>query len=236
MINNKRVLAIIPARAGSKGIIRKNIKKINGKPLIAYTIEEALKSKYIDRVIVSTEDEEIAEISEKFGAEIPFFRPKELAQDNTPGIDPIIHSICYLEENEDYICEYVICLQCTSPFRKTYEIDEAIKELIEKDGDSIVSVCESEISPYWMKKIKSNKIIDFLDSGKNYKRRQDLPNIYRLNGAIYAAKTQIILQNKNWYTKNTLPYVMSKKSSIDIDDLIDFKFAEFLMKEKIYDK
>lgn len=230
MINDKKILAIIPARGGSKGIPHKNIKDLNGKPLIAYSIEEAIKSRYIDKLIVSTEDEEIAAISKKIGVEVPFLRPKELSEDNTPGIDPILHAVKWLQD-KGYNFDYVMCLQCTSPFRKHSQIDKAIEMLIEKDADSIVSVCESEITPYWMKKIENGKLKDFLNQDIFYARRQDAPKVYRLNGAIYLAKTQILLDVKNWYTKNTLPYVMDKMSSVDIDNILDFKFAEFLMKE-----
>lgn len=233
MIGNKFVVAIIPARGGSKGIPRKNIKNLNGKPLIAYTIDEALKSKYIDRVIVSTEDLEIAEISKSFGAEVPFLRPKELAQDDTPGIEPIIHSINYLVNNENYNFDYVMCLQCTSPLRNSKQIDEAIDEIYKKDADSAVSVCESEVNPYWMKVIQDGKMLDFLNDNKFYARRQDLPIVYRLNGAIYLAKIEIILNKKSWYTNNTVPIIMDKISSIDIDDEIDFKFVEFLLKQGV---
>ncbi|WP_416176248.1 cytidylyltransferase domain-containing protein [Clostridium sp.] len=230
VINNKKVLAIIPARGGSKGIPRKNIKNINGRPLISYSIEEARKSKYIDKLIVSTEDSEIAKISKKFGAEIPFLRPKELSKDTTPGIEPILHAVSWFK-NKGITFDYVMCLQCTSPFRKYSQIDKAIEVLIEKNGDSIVSVCESEITPYWMKKIEYGKLKDFLDNNIFYSRRQDAPKVYRLNGAIYMTKTDVLIKYKNWYTENTLPYVMDEISSIDIDNMLDFKFVEFLMKE-----
>ncbi len=230
MINNKKILAIIPARGGSKGVPHKNIKEINDRPLISYTIEEAINSRYIDKLIVSTEDKSIAEISRKYGAEVPFLRPRELALDETPGIDPILHAVkCLKDKGCNF--DYVMCLQCTSPFRKYYQIDESIKSLYDEDADSIVSVCESEITPYWMKKIKDGRLKNFMDESIFYARRQDIPKTYRLNGAIYLAKTGILLDIKNWYTENTLPYVMDEISSIDIDNMIDFKFAEFLMKE-----
>jgi N-acylneuraminate cytidylyltransferase/CMP-N,N'-diacetyllegionaminic acid synthase len=230
MINNKTILAIIPARGGSKGIPHKNIKDLNGKPLIAWTIKESLKSKYIDKLIVSTEDKEIAEISKKYGAKVPFLRPAELALDSTPGIDPILHAVKWFK-NRNCNFDYVMCLQCTSPFRTYDQIDEAIENLFEKDADSIVSVCENEITPYWMKKIENGKLKDFLDENVFYARRQDVPKVYRLNGAIYMAKTQLLLNIKNWYTENTIPYIMDEISSIDIDNILDFKFAEFVMKE-----
>lgn len=225
------ILAIIPARGGSKGVPKKNIKAINGEPLIAYTIKEAKKSKYIERVIVSTEDEEISRISLEYGGEVPYLRPKELAEDHTPGIDPVIHCIEWLRENENYIPEYVCLLQCTSPLRKIQIIDAAIEKIISSGTDSLVSVCESEVSPYWMKRIENDRLKDFLEETKVYTRRQDIPAVYRLNGAIYIAKTESLLKNRGWYTDSTLPFVMDKISSVDIDDMIDFRFAEFLMKE-----
>ncbi|MBC2400055.1 cytidylyltransferase domain-containing protein [Clostridium tetanomorphum] len=231
MTNNKRILAIIPARGGSKGIPRKNIKDLNGKPLIAYTIEEGIKSKYIDKLIVSTEDKEIADISKNYGAEVPYLRPEEISKDETPGIHPIIHGIEYFDKHNNNF-DYVICLQCTSPFRSAYQIDEAIEKLIEKDADSIVSVCESEVSPYWMKKIINGKVTDFLEESTFYARRQDTPKVYRLNGAIYIAKKHILMNYKSWYTENTIPYIMDEKTSLDIDNIMDFKFAQFLIKEK----
>lgn len=224
------MLAIIPARGGSKGVKRKNIKKINGQSLISYTIREAMKSKYITKLIVSTEDEEIAQEGKRCGAEVPFLRPIELAKDDTPGIDPIIHAIRWLEEKGEFY-DYVMCIQCTSPFRKSWQIDEAIEKLIKQNVDSIVSVCESEVTPYWMKIIENGKMRSFFRNENNIVRRQDAPIVYRLNGAIYICKTDILLKYENWYTEKTIAYIMDKVSSIDIDDMIDFKFAEFIMKE-----
>lgn len=235
MINNKTVLAIIPARGGSKGILKKNIKLLNGKPLIAYTIEESLKSKYIDRVIVSTEDPEIAKISLKYGAEVPFFRPQELALDDTPGIDPILNVINTLKEKEKYFSDYTICLQCTSPFRKSYNIDEALELLSHNEENFVVSVCESEITPYWMKKIENGMLKDFMAYDKSYYRRQNLPTVYRLNGAIYAGRTDKISESKNWYNQSALSYIMKQSESIDIDNMLDLKFAEFIMKDGYYE-
>jgi len=233
MIDGKSVLAIIPARGGSKGVPRKNIKDLCGKPLIVWTIEQALKSKYIDRLIVSTEDKEIAEISRKHGAEVPFLRPIELAQDDTPGIEPLLHCINWLKNNENYYPDYVCTLQCTSPFRKSIHIDEALEKLIREKADSIIGVCESEISPYWMKNIENGRLVDFVNGSHKYTRRQDLPIVYRLNGAIYIGKTDILVNNRSWYTDNTLPYIMSQEDSIDIDTMMDFKLAEIIMKEKL---
>ncbi len=235
MNSQAEILIIIPARGGSKGIPRKNIKLLNGKPLIAYTIEGALESKFRARVIVSTEDEEIKEVSIKYGAEVPFLRPEELSRDTTPGMEPILHAIDYLQESEGYKPDYVMCLQCTSPLRTSLHIDEAVQALLTGGADSIVSVCESEVSPYWMKSIEDNKLVNYIKELPVLTRRQDLPKIFRLNGAIYAAKREVVQNNKSWYTENTLPYVMDRISSVDIDDMLDFMFAELLLKENCHE-
>ncbi|NLK95016.1 MAG: acylneuraminate cytidylyltransferase family protein [Clostridiales bacterium] len=227
----KKILAIIPARGGSKGIPRKNIKNICGRPLISYTIMAAKNCKYIDRVIVSTEDEEIAEVSKAFGAEIPFLRPKELAEDTSPTIECIIDAINKLKENEGYYPEYVALLQCTSPLRTSRHIDEAIEQLLNSKRDGIISVNEVESNPYWTNIIKDGKLEYFIEEGKRITRRQDLPKIYEMNGAIYIIKTDILIKEKTFESENVGAYVMNTKDSVDIDDLLDFKFAELILSE-----
>ena len=231
MIIDKKILAIIPARGGSKGIVGKNIKELNGKPLIAYTIEEAKKSEYINRIVVSTDNEEIANISKKYGAEVPFLRPLELAQDDTPTIECVIHMLNVLKENEDYIPDYVCLLQCTSPLRTFNDIDGTIEKLLSTGLDSAASVCEAEVNPYWTNIFNGERLEYFFKDGKEITRRQDLPNVYRLNGAVYVAKCDVLKNEMTFETEYTTGYVMDKNSSIDIDDIIDFKFAELLMKE-----
>ncbi|WP_321992902.1 acylneuraminate cytidylyltransferase family protein [Clostridium butyricum] len=228
---DKKILAIIPARGGSKGIVGKNIKELNGKPLIAYTIEEAKKSEYINRIVVSTDNEEIANISKKYGAEVPFLRPLELAQDDTPTIECVIHMLNVLKENEAYIPDYVCLLQCTSPLRTFNDIDGTIEKLLSTGLDSAASVCEAEVNPYWTNIFNGERLEYFLKDGKEITRRQDLPNVYRLNGAVYVAKCDVLKNEMTFETEYTTGYVMDKNSSIDIDDIIDFKFAELLMKE-----
>lgn len=232
MINNKNMIAIIPARGGSKGIPRKNIKELNGQPLISYIIKALRNSKYIDRIIVSTDDYEIAEVSKKYGAEVPFLRPQNLAQDTTSSMEVILHCINWLRENEGYEANYTGLFQCTSPFTNTKHINEAIENLYNNHGNSIVSVCESNENPYWMKKIINGKLVDFINND-TYIRRQDLPKIYSLNGAIYIAKTNFLLKNKTWYNENTLSYIMKKEESVDIDSLLDFYLAEMIIKNNL---
>lgn len=232
MINGKTVLAIIPARGGSKGVPRKNVKDLCGKPLIAWTIEEALKSKYIDRLIVSTEDDEIAEISKKYGAEVPFVRPKELAEDTSKAIDTYIYTVNKLRYDFKYRPDIILILQATSPFRKTKHIDEALNLFINKQADSVISVMEIDNYPEWLKKItQEGKLIDYIDSTKNYLNRQEIDEYYVPNGAIYIFKTEIITNLKTYYTDDTYAYIMQKEESIDIDTKFDFKIAQLILKE-----
>lgn len=230
MATNMNILAIIPARGGSKGIPRKNIKKIAGKPLIAYTIDSASNSKYVNKIIVSTEDQEIAEISKEYGSEI-INRPKELANDNSPTIDAILHAIDSLEE-KDYFIDIVILLQPTSPMRTEEDLDEAIELFMKNDCESVVSVCELEHSPYWSLKIENNYLKPGF--GKKYfkMRRQELPTLFLPNGAIFISTPENIRTYKNFYLDKTLPYIMSSENSIDIDTELDFKLAEIVLKEK----
>jgi N-acylneuraminate cytidylyltransferase/CMP-N,N'-diacetyllegionaminic acid synthase len=229
------VLAIIPARGGSKGVPKKNIKSILDKPLIAYTIEAAKKSKYITRVIVSTDDNEIADVSRQYGAEVPFLRPNELATDSSPTNDAILHVVDELHKVEGYRPKIICLLQCTSPLRDYNDIDETINKMLSTKSDAAVSICEVECNPYWTNVLENEKLKYFLEEGKNITRRQDLPPIYRINGAVYAVNTEVFLEQKTLEPENITGYIMDGNKSVDIDTAIDFKMAELLLKEK-YDK
>lgn len=226
---DKDILAIIPARGGSKGLPGKNIKKLSGKPLIEYTIDAAKKSKHITRVVVSTDDKEIAKISMQCGAEIPCLRPKELSTDKATSVDAILHMLQYLKETEDYSPEYVILLQPTSPLRTNIHIDEAINKLINSDYDSLISVCEAEVNPYWTNVFQGDNLKYFIEDGKKITRRQDLPSVYRMNGAIYLIKAKSLKEYKTFEIDNMTGYIMDSESSVDIDTYIDFKIAELMM-------
>jgi len=224
----RKFLAIIPARGGSKRLPRKNILKLAGKPLIAYSIEASLQSKYIDRVIVSSDDDEILNISKDYGADI-IKRPDYLASDTATSFDAVKHTI---QNVANY--DYIILLQPTSPLRNTSHIDQAIKLLETKNADAIVSVCEMDHSPLW-----SNTLDDSL-SMKNFladevlaKRSQDLESYFRLNGAIYICSVEKLLEEQSFFLRdNIFAYVMSREDSIDIDEKLDFRIAEILMGEK----
>jgi CMP-N,N'-diacetyllegionaminic acid synthase len=230
---NGNNLGVIPARGGSKSIPRKNAKVIAGKPLLAWTVESALRSKTLNQVIVSTDDEEIAGIGRKWGARVPFIRPFELAQDDTPTLPVIQHAVSWLESTEGYIPEIVLLLQPTSPLRRTEHIDQAVELLLQTGADSVVSVCLSEQSPYWMKRLEGDRVFPFLNKAPEYTRRQDLPRVYRLNGALYATRYDVLMRQRRILGKDTRAIVMDAESSIDIDSQLDFKIAEMLLAERI---
>lgn len=232
MIDKKKVIAIIPARGGSKGIPRKNIKDLNGKPLIAYTIEEAQKSKYIDRIVVSTENEEIAQVSKSFGAEVPYLRPKELANDNSPLVECIIDMVNYLKIRENFMPDYVCVLQCTTPLRTFKDIDGAIEKIVNIATDGVVSVCEAEVNPYWTNVFDGDELKYFIEEGKQITRRQDLPKIYRINGAVYVVKVEILVNDRTLEPSRSTGFIMEASKSIDIDNIKDFLLAEILIKVK----
>jgi len=224
MYKNKTFLAIIPARGGSKRLPRKNVLDLYGKPLIVWSIEAGLKSQYIDTVVVTSDDDEILDIAKFFGAKI-IKRPEKLASDTSTTFDAIKHTI---ENVEKY--DYIVLLQPTSPLRNEKHIDEAIELLEAKNADAIVSVCEMDHSPLWSNTLRQDGNMNhFLKDEILNKRSQDLDKYYRLNGAIYICKTEKLLEEKRFFLKdNIFAYVMDRKSSIDIDEEIDFKMAEVL--------
>lgn len=219
-----KVLAIIPARGGSKGVPRKNIRNLAGKPLIAWTIEEAKKSKYITRLILSSENEDIIKIAKQYECEVPFVRPIDLAQDDTPGIDPILHAI---QQCPGY--DYVLSLQPTSPFRSVEDIDNCIEYTINQQAKFCVSVTEAEQSPYWMYTIENGKMKPVIEQDALVTRRQDLPNVYVLNGALYVARVDDLKEKKTFLTEETISFIMSNENSLDIDTVLDFEISEYLM-------
>jgi len=229
-----KILCIIPARGGSKGLVGKNTKILGDKPLIAWTIESAKKSKHIDKVVVSTDDNKIKSESIKYGAYV-IDRPTELATDKASTMDTIIHSLNYMKEKENYKSDYTILLQCTSPFRTEKHIDEAIEKLLDNKSkaDSLISVTKEEHPPWWLRKINSEGYLEryFNFNTKKLVRRQDFEELYRPNGAIYLSKTEILVQKENFQSERTISYIMDKESSIDIDTKMDFNLAEIIVKD-----
>ncbi|MDF1874442.1 acylneuraminate cytidylyltransferase family protein [Sulfurimonas sp. SAG-AH-194-I05] len=228
----KTFLVAIPARGGSKRLERKNVLLLNNKPLINYSIEAALDSTYITKVIVSSDDDEILDVSLKCGATI-LKRPRSLATDTSTTFDAVKHLI----ENAPS-CDYIVLLQATSPLRTTQDINAAIELLLEKKADAVVSVCEMDHSPLWANTLSENASMEgFLSQDVLNKRSQDLDTFYRINGAIYICDTQKFLKEKTFFLReNTFAYKMNRESSIDIDEKIDFKIAEFILKENENEK
>lgn len=221
------VLGLIPARGGSKTIRRKNIKDIAGKPLIAWTIESALGSGLLAAVVVSTDDLEIGEVARRYGAETPFVRPAELARDDTPGVDPVLHALEVLPG-----FDAVLLMQPTSPLRTTEDINECIRFAEGIGAGCVVSVTEASQHPYWMYRLDAERRLQSLIAEKHVTRRQDLPAVYAANGALYFARREWLQRQRAFITADTFGYVMPIERSIDIDSPFDWKLAELLLKEK----
>ncbi len=214
-----KVLAIIPARGGSKGIKGKNIVDINGKPLIAWTIEAALKSEYISRTVVSSDSDKILSVAKTLGSET-LKRPSNLSQDNSSSIDVVLHAI---KKISGY--DFIILLQPTSPLRDSTDIDLAFSMMFKQNSKSCTSVCVAEKSPYWMYKInkENNQLTNIMGSDNKYLRRQDTPDVYLLNGAIYISEVDLLKKNKKLVSNETIGYIMDNEKSIDIDNVNDLK-------------
>ncbi len=228
-----KILGLTLARGSSKGIRKKNIKKLLGKPLIAYTIEEALKSKYLSEYIVSTDDNEIAKISKKYGAKVPFLRPSKLAQDNSSSVSAMQHAVNYMEKQNKCQYDFIIELMCTNPLKTVFDIDKCINKLIKTKADSVIAVHQLEDHhPARIKKIVNDKIVDFSIKEKPESRRQDLrPKAYIRSGSIYALKRNYLMKkSKRYGSKNSRPYILKSEKTVNIDSLSDFILAEYIMK------
>ena len=224
-----KIISIIPARGGSKGIPRKNIKLLNGKPLISYSIDASNSCSLIDETYVSTEDGEISEISKGNNAEV-IERPDELAGDDSSSIDVILHVLDYLEDKGE-LPDLFVLLQPTSPLRTSEDIEASINSFLESDCDSLVSVCKLDHRSLLNFSLEDGFLVQNNNESLFNSRRQDMPSYYSLNGAIYITTPGFIRKNRSFYSDKTIPHVMSKEKSIDIDTSFDFKLAEFLLNE-----
>lgn len=222
MIRGKKILAIIPARAGSKGIPGKNTKLLGGKPLIAWTVEAARGSRYLDKTVVSTESEEIGRLAEAHGASFPFLRPKKLATDKAGSDGLVLHA---LQELPGF--DYFVLLQPTSPFRTSEDIDQAIELMLSKKARSCVSVVEAPAHPFLVfKKEKGGTLVPFCKEALHGLRRQDMPEAFMLNGAIFAAETKWFKQTRKFVDGRTIAFAMPESRSLDIDTPADWAAAE----------
>lgn len=227
-------LAIIPARSGSKRVPNKNIKMLGNIPLIAHTIRAALESQYLDRIVVSTDSEEIAQVALEFGADVPFIRPSELAEDQTPDQPVLRHALQYLKEKDDYRPDIILNLRPTTPFKTAHTIDNVILKIEDPDTDIVrtMSLVEGVHHPYWMYKLKGDGYATPFINGiyiKNYYQSQLLPKAYRINGVVDAYKTYIIYDGDILSNDNMKTVVVPEEESIDIDTEFDFKICESLI-------
>jgi len=224
-----KILGIIPARGGSKGIPGKNIKKLNGKPLIFYTIREAKKSKFLSRIVVSTENEKIANISKHYGVDV-IKRPKKLSEDTTSSEAVIKHVITHMKKKEEFHVDIVVLLQPNSPLRKVNDIDNSVKKFLNSNCSCVVSVCETSHTPYWMYKIsKNDKLEKLIKNKKVIKRRQDAPIVYQTNGAVYVFHAKKIMKDESIISGDVRAYVMPYERSIDIDQPFDLFICEMIL-------
>jgi len=234
LFKRNETLGIVPARGGSKGIPRKNIAIIAGKPLIAWTIQSVLACCSLNRLIVSTDDPEIAKISEGYGAEVPFIRPMELAQDDTSDFPVCHHALTWLDHNEHYCPDIIVWLRPTSPLRDVQDIASAIQLLINSGADCVRSVCLAQHHPYWMKQLDGNRLIPLVEgiNESKYYQRQLLPPAYRLNGAVDAFWYRTVMEKRFMYGGDMRGYVMPAERSVDLDSELDFALAELLLKRR----
>lgn len=225
MIDNKTVLAIIPARGGSKGLPRKNILEVNGKPLLAWTIETAKKSHLIDRLILSSEDDEIISTAHKWGCEVPFRRPPELAGDETSSVEVVLHAANNLDRQYDYI----VLLQPTSPLRTAEDIDSCIEKCHHCRVPSCVTITESEKNPAWMFHLDQFQHLQSVQPPHPLSsRRQDYQPVYVLNGAVYVVEWEWFKKNMKFIDTQSIGHIMPRDRSLDIDTLLDFNFFQYL--------
>ncbi|MBI5518592.1 MAG: acylneuraminate cytidylyltransferase family protein [Desulfovibrio sp.] len=228
MYKGKRILATISARGGSKGVPGKNIRPLCGLPLIAWSIREGLRSACIDRLVVSSDDENILAVARAHGAETPFVRPAELARDDTPGVDPVLHAVEALKPDA---YDYVVLLQPTSPLRTVEDIDGCIAACLDGGHPCVLTVTEPDKSPYFMFNMDADGLLSPLIPQERYHtRRQDLPRVFAPNGAVYVADCAWLARTRSYLTPETRGFEMPKERAQDIDDLLDFDICELLLK------
>lgn len=226
MIEGKKVLAVIAARGGSKGLPRKNILDVGGRPLLAWSIEAARKSKFLDRFVLSSDDDEIIRVGGKWDCEAPCKRPHDLAGDKTPLGDVLVHMLEEIKEPYDYI----VLLQPTSPLRTAEDIDHCIELCHKRNAPACVSVSVSAKSPYWMFRVDDvGKMTPFLEMDGLRHQRQNLPTAYAANGAVYVAEIPWFRENMSFYSADTVSYVMPPERSVDVDTGLDLLFVEAIM-------
>lgn len=234
MTDKRRVLGVITARGGSKSVPRKNVFELGGKPLLAWTIEAARASKRLDRVILSTDDDEIAAVGRDHGAEVPFVRPAELATDTSHHPEVMIHAVRYLADELGDSYDAVLCLQPTVPFRESRHIDEAVDAFFTSGADSLISLKVQDYPPWWMFRLENDRLrpaFEYQASVNVFNlERQEFPEVYRPNGAIYITRVESLIAHKRIVNPDDCAYyVMTGDESVDIDTALDFAVAEAML-------
>ena len=234
MIDGKSVLAIIPARGGSKGLPGKNIRPMCGKPLIGWSIDKAKKCSYLDVILVTTDDQEIADIALNFGAYVPFIRPKEFASDESSTYDVIQHALTYFKDKEQKQFDFIVLLEPTSPLREDDDISKMLELIVAREDqfDSIISVGEVTEHPSIMKRLVGNAIEPFCPELEEKTRRQDNDAAYFPFGVAYIAKTKTLLEENTFYTRRTTYFLIKRYQNYEIDDIYQFLCTESVMKHE----
>jgi CMP-N-acetylneuraminic acid synthetase len=234
MISNKRVIAIIPARGGSKGLPGKNIRPLCGKPLIAWSIERALQSHYVDAVVVTTDSHEIADVALRYGAEVPFLRPAHLASDTASSVDTVLHALDHYRDTLGKTFDYVVLLEPTSPLREVGDIDSMLDKLLAHadDFDAIVSVGEVHEHPSIMKRLEGNTMQPFYANLAMTSRRQDNVPAYFPYGVAYVVSTDTLCSLQTFYPPRATFFEIKRHQCFEIDDLCDFLVVETMMKQE----
>ncbi len=233
-----KVLFVITARGGSKGVPRKNIKMLGGKPLIAYKIIAAKKCRCEKRIIVSTDDEEIAEISRKYGAEVPFMRPTELATDTASSVDVVLHAMNWVSEDSKEKYDFICMLEPSSPFASYNDLEMSLQLIDQTNADTLLGMKEVDVNTIFVHPLDNDgKLSEFYFAIKDMKsiRRQDQKKEYTMNGCMYVAKWDYFVKNKLFHSVNSIPYIMPEERSIEIDTPLDYEIAKYLIERKLID-
>jgi CMP-N,N'-diacetyllegionaminic acid synthase len=227
-----RLVALIPARGGSKGLLRKNLRTFRGTPLVAHAVATARQVGALHRIVVSTDDHEIADVARRAGGDVPFLRPADLATDETPTLPVVQHAVRWLEAHETSV-DAVVLLQATSPLRTAQHVEAAIRKFVETGADSVTTVCAVDDNPYWMQRLDGDRLCPLMPEGRRYGRRQDLPPVYRLTGAVYVTRRDVVMEEGRLLGDDTRAIVVGRRQSIDIDDDFDLRLCELIAAEEV---
>lgn len=230
MALNRETLAVIPARGGSKRVPGKNIQPVGGRPLIAWTIEAARSAPGITRIVVSTDSVEIADVAKHYGAEVPMLRPSSLARDETPGVEPVVHAVEWLDEHEHYRPDCVVLLQPTSPLRTAGDVEAALALMWHRASGSVVSVCPASHPSSWLKRVSDDgRLLDMDGDRVRPPADDDVPPLYVLNGSLYIVRYETLMARRSFYDERTYAYLMPIERSLDVDSPWDLHVADLVL-------